>query len=91
MRISMFYICMFVDAPVQKQNIWSVYLHGTDAVLDESLDTVILGLLQNLIQFFVVLWKWYWAVSQEVQNQGKMSATSVQNYPTWDSGENDFQ
>ena len=63
----------------------AAYLHGTDAELRESLDPIVLRLLQNLIQFFVILWKWDWAVPQEVQNQSKMSATPIQNYPTWDS------
>lgn len=67
----------------------SIYLHGTEAVLDESLDPIVLGLLQNLIQLSVVLWKWHWAISQEVQNQSKVSATPIQNYPTWDSRKND--
>lgn len=63
-----------------------IYLHGTEAVLDESLDPIILGFLQNLIQLSMVLWEWNWAISQEVQHKSKMSATPVQNDPTWGSG-----
>lgn len=71
--------------PLQKQSQYLmllIYLQGTEAVLDESLDPVELGLLQDLIQFSVVLWKWHWAITQEVQNQSKMPATPVQNNPT---------
>lgn len=54
-----------------------MYLHGTKAVLDKSLDPIVLGLLQNLIQFSAVLWKRHGAISQEVQNNSKMSATPI--------------
>lgn len=88
-HINMYRCCRTQTKP--KKNVSSIYLHGTEAVLDESLDSIVLGLFQNLIQFSLVLWKWYWAVSQEVQNKSKMSATPIQNYPTWDSRRNDFE
>lgn len=67
-------------------DIKSMYLHCTEAVLDESLDLIILGLFQNLIQFSAVLWKRYWAISEEVQNKVKVSATPIKNDPTCAKG-----
>lgn len=78
-------------AQIQHKTKWSIYLHGTEAVLDESLDPIVLSLLQNLVQFSVFLWKRYGAISEEVQNKSKMSATPIQHYPTWDSREKYFK
>lgn len=53
------------------------------AVLNESLQSVILCLLQHLLQLPLALRKWHCAISEKVQHQGEMASTSVQHHPTW--------
>lgn len=53
------------------------YLHGSEAVLDKPLDPVVLGLLQDLIKFSVVIRERYRTIPQEVQNEPKMSTASI--------------
>lgn len=52
-------------------------LESCKAVLDQSLDPVILGLHQNLLQVPLGLWQRHGTITQEVEDYSEMAATAV--------------